>query len=71
MDLADRPTKEEEIEAIGKLKGGKAGGRNGILPEMVKSCGGETMDYIVELFDTMERTDNTGRMERCLARDYS
>ena len=50
MDLADPPTEEEVFEAIGKLKGGKVGGINGIVPEMVKSCGGEIMDYIVECF---------------------
>ena len=59
MDLADPPTEEEVFEAIGKLKGGKVGGINGILPEMVKSCGGEIMDYIVELFHTIWREQTT------------
>ena len=51
--LAVSPTEEEVMEAIGKLKGGKAGGRNGILPEMVKSCGGQLMDYMLDLFQTV------------------
>ena len=52
-ELAVPPTEEEVMEAIGKLKGGKAGGRNGILPEMVKSCGGQLMDYMLDLFQTV------------------
>ena len=40
-ELAVTPTEEEVMEAIVKLKGGKAGGRNGVLPEMVKSCWGQ------------------------------
>ena len=57
-ELADPPTKEEVMEALGKLKGGKAGGKSGILPEMVRGCGGEIVDYIMDMFHTvwMEQT---------------
>ena len=36
--MADLPTMEELIKAVGKLKAGKAGGSSGILPEMVKAA---------------------------------
>ena len=39
--LGNPPTDREMIEAMWKLKGGKAGGRSGILPATVKVCGGE------------------------------
>ena len=35
-DLAELPTEEELMRAIEKLKSGKASGKSGILPEMVK-----------------------------------
>jgi len=54
-DLGDPPSEEEVMEAIVKLRGGRAGGKNGILPEMVKGCGGEMMDYILDLFHTVWR----------------
>ena len=34
--LAELPSLEELVEAVGKLKNSKAGGNSGILPEMVK-----------------------------------
>ena len=52
-ELADPPTEEEVMEAMGKLKLGKAGGKSGILPEMVRGCGGELMDYILDMFHTV------------------
>ena len=51
-DLAVPPSEEEVIEAIGRLKSGKAGGKSGILPEMVKDCGGGVMNCILDLFTT-------------------
>ena len=51
-DLAVPPSEEEVIEAIGRLKSGKAGGKSGILPEMVKGCGRGVMDCILDLFTT-------------------
>ena len=38
---------------MGKLKGRKAGGKSGIFPEMVRGCGGELMDYILDMFHTV------------------
>ena len=49
-ELADAPTEEEVMEAMGKLKLGKDDGKSGILPEMVRGCGGELMDYILDMF---------------------
>ena len=33
-----------------KMKGNKASGKNGVLPKMIKYCGTELLDYLVELF---------------------
>ena len=52
-ELANRPTAEEVVEAMGKLKEGKAGGKNGILPEMVRGCGEAMMDYTLDMFRTV------------------
>ena len=56
-DLAEPPTEEEIMQAIGRLKCGRAGGKSGILPEMVKGCGGEMMDHIIDLFATVWREE--------------
>ena len=43
-DLDGKPTKDELITALIRLKNGKAGGNSQILPEMVKiGCGSETV----------------------------
>ena len=34
---------------MGTLKSGKAGGKNGVLPEMLKCCGVSMLDRLVEL----------------------
>ena len=52
-ELADPPTEEEVMEDMGTLKGGKAGGKSGNLPEMVRGCGGELMDYILDMSHTV------------------
>ena len=52
-ELADPPTDKEVVEAMGKLKERKAGIRNGILPEMVRGCGGTMMDYNLDMFRTV------------------
>ena len=41
------------VTALYKMKGGKAGGKTGILPEMVKSCGGLLLEYMMDLFQTV------------------
>ena len=48
-DLNDPPTAEELETALGKLKRGKAGGRSGILPEMILCGGAELWDRLLEL----------------------
>ena len=35
---------------MSSLKGGKAGGKNGVLPEMLKCCGANLLERLVELF---------------------
>ena len=49
----DPPTAEEVVEAMGKQKEGKAGGKNGILPEMVRGCGEMMMDYTLDMLRTV------------------
>lgn len=49
IDLGD-PLTEEVMEAIVKLREGRAGGR-----KVVKGCGGEMMNYILDLFHTVWR----------------
>ena len=55
LDL-DEPPSEEELEAaVSKMRRGKAGGKTGILPELVL-CGGATLwDRLVELMQAMWR----------------
>ena len=50
-EMADPPTEEEVVQALGKLRSGKAAGESGILPEMVKAacCGEEFMERLVEM----------------------
>ena len=55
--MSEPPTEEEICEAMSSLKENKAGGKSGILPEMVKSCMGGMMDYIVDLFTTVWREE--------------
>ena len=52
-ELADPPTAEEVVEAMGKQKEGKAGCKNGILPEMVRGCGEMMMNYNLDMFCTV------------------
>ncbi len=56
-EMIEPPTEDEICEALSSLKVNKAGGKNGILPEMVKSCVGELMDYIVDHFRTVWREE--------------
>ena len=51
--MSNPPSEEEIIEAIEKLKRNKAGGSNGILPELLKSSGAVIIEYIKDLFETV------------------
>ena len=37
-DMAELPSEEELLSAVGKMKRGKASGESGILPEMVRAA---------------------------------
>ena len=52
-ELEVPPTEEEVVSALYRMKGSKAGGKTGILPEMVKSCGGLLLEYLMDLFQTV------------------
>ena len=52
-ELAQPPAEDEVMESLGKLKGNKAGGKTGILLEMLKCCGAVMMEYILDLFETV------------------
>ena len=49
--MAEVPSEEELLSAVGKMRNGKAGGKSGILPEMVKAacCGEEFLRKLLEL----------------------
>ena len=52
-ELAEPPNEDEILEALGQLAVGKAGGMNGLLPDVLKCCGGPLLEYIVVLFRTV------------------
>ena len=52
-ELAQPPVEGKIIDALGKLKGNKAGGKTGIMPEMLKYCRAAMMEYILDLFRTV------------------
>ena len=52
-ELAQPQAEDEVMEALGKFKGNKAGGKTGMLPEMLKCCGDVMMEYILDLFETV------------------
>ena len=47
------PSEDEVIEAMGQLKGNKAGGKNGLLPESVKSYGANILENLCNLYGTV------------------
>ena len=52
-ELAEPPNEDEILEALWQLAVGKAGGMNGLLPDVMKCCGGPLLEYIVVLFRTV------------------
>ena len=62
-DLDSKPTEDELITALVKLKNGKAGGNSQILPEMVKvGCGSETV--LASLLDLVHTVWEEGKVPR-------
>ena len=57
--LAEVPTMDELIDAIGKLKNGKAWGASGILTEMVKASCCES-DFLEPLLNLVQTTWEKG-----------
>ena len=52
MTELDSPLTEEELfEALSKMKMRKAGGKSGILPELVRHGGPELWDRILKLME--------------------
>jgi len=52
-ELADVPSLDEIRNALSLIAGSKAGGINGILPEMVKFCSDESLLYLFDLFTSI------------------
>ena len=53
LDLDEPPTEEELATALAKMKMRKAGGKTGILPEMVLFGGGVLWDRVLELMQVI------------------
>ena len=53
LDLDEPPTEEELLEAMGKMKRGKAGGKSGILTELVQYGGVDLWDRLLSLFQVV------------------
>ncbi len=49
-ELGVPPSDDEILAAMSSLKGGKAGGNNGVLPEVLKCCEANLLECLVELF---------------------
>lgn len=47
------PTEEEIYEELSHLKKNKPRGKNGILPEMLKTCGADIIEQMKGLFDSV------------------
>ena len=49
------PDRDEILRALGRntVDNYKAGGVNGLLPDVLKRCGGPLLDYILKLFYTV------------------
>ena len=49
LDLDLPPTEEELFQALSRLKKGKAGGKSGLLPELITSGGTDLWDRVLEV----------------------
>ena len=54
-ELSMLPPEDEIIAAMSSLKGGKAGGKNGVLPKMLKCCGAHLLEHLLQLFHQVWR----------------
>ena len=66
MDMAELPSMEELMQAVKKIKSGKAGGKSGIIPEMLKAscCRARFRDVLLDLLHSAWR-------ERRMSQDWS
>ena len=58
-DVSQLPLREDGVlEALNSISGNKDGGKNRVLPEMLKCCGEGLMEYLLKLFNQVwqERT---------------
>ena len=44
-ELCEPPDRDEILRALGRLAVGRAGGMNGLLPDVLKCCGGPLLDH--------------------------
>ena len=54
-ELGMPPSEDEFIATMSSLRGGKAGGNHGVLPEMLKCCGAHLLEHLVQLFHQVWR----------------
>ena len=54
-EMCNPPTGDEVLAALSRIKVGKAAGSNGLLPDIVKCCGGPLLDFIVSMFGAVWR----------------
>ena len=56
LELDEPPTLEELMKALSKLKRGKAGGKTGILPELLIYGGAEVHDRLLQIMEDVWRS---------------
>ena len=49
-ELGMPPSEDEITVAVSSLKGGKSGGKNAVLPEMLECCEVSLLDHLMQLF---------------------
>ena len=52
-DLSDKPTMMELSRAVRRLRNDKAGGKSGILPELLKCGSASFLEYLLDLLHTV------------------
>ena len=63
LELDEPPSYDELVKALTKLKRGKAGGRTGILPELLLLGGGELWDRLLLVMEDVWE-------EKCVVKDW-